>query len=90
MPYGYILGTGRREDWCASWLEHFLVLLRRGIKERRYESFNKLRIFQVISVATLGGLLWWHTSPSHIQDRVSMHVSLDLFIALFHQKHNNS
>nr|XP_010910173.3 ABC transporter G family member 14 isoform X2 [Elaeis guineensis] len=75
--------TRRREDWCTSWLEQFLVLLRRGIKERRYESFNKLRIFQVISVATLGGLLWWHTSPSHIQDQVALLFFFSVFWGFF-------
>ncbi|XP_008797958.2 ABC transporter G family member 14-like isoform X2 [Phoenix dactylifera] len=74
---------GRREEWCTSWLEQFLVLLRRGIKERRYEAFNKLRIFQVISVATLGGLLWWHTSPSHIQDRVALLFFFSVFWGFF-------
>ncbi|BBG94733.1 ATP-binding cassette 14 [Prunus dulcis] len=39
-----------------------------GLRERRYEAFNRLRIFQVISVATLGGLLWWRTPASHIED----------------------
>ena len=63
---------GKREQWSTSWYEQFRVLLSRSLKERRYEAFNKLRIFQVISVATLGGLLWWHTSPNHIQDRVYM------------------
>lgn len=60
----------KREQWSTSWWEQFRVLLSRGLKERRYEAFNKLRIFQVLSVATVGGLLWWQTPPSHIQDRV--------------------
>ncbi|XP_057466968.1 ABC transporter G family member 14-like [Actinidia eriantha] len=60
------------EQWCTSWWHQFKVLLRRGVRERRHEAFNRLRIFQVISVATLGGLLWWHTPTSHIEDRVAM------------------
>jgi len=64
----------KREQWNSSWWEQFSVLLRRGVKERRHEAFNKLRIFQVLSVATLGGLLWWHTPSSHLQDRVSPHA----------------
>jgi len=58
------------EEWCTSWWYQFRVLLQRGLKERRYDAFNRLRIFQVISVAFLGGLLWWHTPSSHIEDRV--------------------
>jgi len=51
------------------------VLLQRGLRERRFEAFNRLRIFQVISVAFLGGLLWWHTPESHIGDRVRVSSS---------------
>jgi hypothetical protein len=58
------------EQWCTSWWHQFTVLLQRGLRERRYEAFNRLRIFQVLSVAVLGGLLWWHTPTSHIEDRV--------------------
>nr|KAJ0195349.1 hypothetical protein LSAT_V11C700382220 [Lactuca sativa] len=46
------------EQWCTSWWHQFKVLVLRGLKERRFEAFNKLRIFQVISVAMLAGLLW--------------------------------
>ncbi len=51
------------------------MLLQRGLRERRYEAFNRLRIFQVLSVAVLGGLLWWHTPTSHIEDRVRVSPS---------------
>ena len=56
------------------------MLLSRGLKERRHEAFNKLRIFQVLSVATLGGLLWWHTPTSHIQDRVRKRLRTNHFL----------
>ncbi|CAN4127994.1 unnamed protein product [Withania somnifera] len=62
----------KSEHWCTSWGYQFKVLLLRGLKERRYETFNKLRIFQVVSVAFLAGLLWWHTPTSHIEDRIAM------------------
>ncbi|XP_010540713.1 PREDICTED: ABC transporter G family member 14 [Tarenaya hassleriana] len=67
------------EQWCTSWWYQFSVLLQRGVRERRYESFNKLRIFQVVSVAFLGGLLWWHTPKSHIQDRVALLFFFSVF-----------
>ncbi|XP_039135072.1 ABC transporter G family member 14-like isoform X2 [Dioscorea cayenensis subsp. rotundata] len=69
----------KREQWSTSWWEQFRVLLSRGLKERRYEAFNKLRIFQVLSVATVGGLLWWQTPPSHIQDRTSLLFFFSVF-----------
>ncbi|VFQ66451.1 unnamed protein product [Cuscuta campestris] len=60
------------EQWCTSWWHQFKILLLRGLRERRYDAFNKLRIFQVTSVAFLAGLLWWHTPTSHVADRVGM------------------
>ncbi|CAH9071813.1 unnamed protein product [Cuscuta europaea] len=63
---------GKGDEWCTSWWHQFKILLLRGLRERRYDAFNKLRIFQVISVAFLAGLLWWHTPPSHVADRVGM------------------
>ncbi|XP_054810535.1 ABC transporter G family member 14-like isoform X2 [Prosopis cineraria] len=69
----------KAEQWCTSWWYQFKVLLQRGLKERRYEAFNRLRIFQVISVAFLGGLLWWHTPESHIQDRVALLFFFSVF-----------
>ncbi|KAJ6815291.1 ABC transporter G family member 14-like isoform X2 [Iris pallida] len=71
------------EKWSTSWWEQFRVLLMRSLKERRFEAFNKLRIFQVISVATLGGLLWWHSSPNHIQDRTSLLFFFSVFWGFF-------
>ncbi|XP_074566526.1 ABC transporter G family member 14-like [Curcuma longa] len=73
----------KREQWCTSWWEQFTVLLIRSLKERRHEAFNKLRIFQVLSVATLGGLLWWHTPPSHIQDRTALIFFFSVFWGFF-------
>ncbi|WOL13202.1 hypothetical protein Cni_G21971 [Canna indica] len=84
--YGYsreIATAMKREQWCTSWWEQFRVLLSRGLKERRYEAFNKLRIFQVLSVATLGGLLWWHTPTSHIQDRTALIFFFSVFWGFF-------
>ncbi|KAI3687268.1 hypothetical protein L1987_80962 [Smallanthus sonchifolius] len=67
------------EQWCTSWWHQFKVLLLRGLRERRFEAFNKLRIFQVVSVAILAGLLWWHTPTSHIADRIAMLFFFSVF-----------
>ncbi|OMP02187.1 ABC transporter-like protein [Corchorus olitorius] len=69
----------KSEQWCTSWWHQFKVLLQRGVRERRYEAFNRLRIFQVISVAFLGGLLWWHTPTSHISDRIALLFFFSVF-----------
>ncbi|CAO2820094.1 unnamed protein product [Amaranthus hypochondriacus] len=71
---------GRKgEQWCTSWWHQFKVLVQRGMKERRYEAFNRLRIFQVLSVAILGGLLWWQTPESHIEDRMALIFFFSVF-----------
>ncbi|KAK7360433.1 hypothetical protein VNO77_02426 [Canavalia gladiata] len=67
------------EQWSTSWWHQFKVLLQRGLRERRFEAFNRLRIFQVISVAFLGGLLWWHTPESHIEDRIALLFFFSVF-----------
>ncbi|KAL8216471.1 hypothetical protein R6Q57_023308 [Mikania cordata] len=67
------------EKWCTSWWHQFKVLLLRGLRERRFEAFNKLRIFQVVSVATLAGLLWWQTPTSHMADRIGMLFFFSVF-----------
>ncbi|KAJ9134898.1 hypothetical protein P3X46_032141 [Hevea brasiliensis] len=82
--YSYTKDASTRIDtmsqqWCTSWWHQFKVLFQRGLRERRYESFNRLRIFQVISVAVLGGLLWWQTPSSHIQDRIALLFFFSVF-----------
>ncbi|KAG5012141.1 hypothetical protein JHK86_024402 [Glycine max] len=63
------LANGSENQWTTSWWEQFMVLLKRGLTERRHESYLGLRIFQVLSVSILSGLLWWHSDPSHIHDQ---------------------
>ncbi|GFP81527.1 ABC transporter g family member 14 [Phtheirospermum japonicum] len=69
----------KTQKWCTSWWHQFKILLMRGLRERRFEAFNRLRIFQVISVAIFGGLLWWQTPPSHIDDRIAMLFFFSVF-----------
>ncbi|XP_057447944.1 ABC transporter G family member 21-like isoform X2 [Lotus japonicus] len=70
-------------QWTASWWEQFKVLLKRGLKERRHESYSGLRIFQVLSVSILSGLLWWHSDPSHVQDQVGLLFFFSIFWGFF-------
>lgn len=86
--YGYSKDASTKRDtkseqWCTSWWHQFHVLILRGLRERRYESFNRLKIFQVLSVATLGGLLWWHTPMSHIEDRIAMLFFFSVFWSFY-------
>lgn len=56
--------------WPTSWFEQFIVLLERGVKERKSESFSGLRIGQVLVVAIISGLLWYKSHILHLQDQV--------------------
>lgn len=56
--------------WSTTWWEQFTVLLARGLRERRHESFSGLKIGEVLAVGTLAGLLWWQSDIAHLQDQV--------------------
>ncbi|XP_052208170.1 ABC transporter G family member 9 [Diospyros lotus] len=58
--------------WTTTWWQQFSVLLRRGMKERKHESFSVLKIGQVLVVALLSGLLWWQSDVSHLQDQIGL------------------
>lgn len=70
-------------QWTTTWWEQFKVLLKRGLKERRHESYSGLRIFQVMSVSILSGLLWWHSDTSHLQDQVGLLFFFSIFWSFF-------
>ncbi|CAO2830066.1 unnamed protein product [Amaranthus hypochondriacus] len=70
-------------EWSTSWWEQFKILLQRGLKERRHESYSGLRIFQVLSVAIISGLLWWHSDVTHIQDQVGLLFFFSIFWGFF-------
>ncbi|KAH1064735.1 hypothetical protein J1N35_029722 [Gossypium stocksii] len=61
------------------WFYQFSILLRRSLKERKQESFNTLRVFQVITAAILAGLMWWHSDYSDIQDRLGLLFFISIF-----------
>ncbi|KAF9674154.1 hypothetical protein SADUNF_Sadunf10G0098100 [Salix dunnii] len=67
----------------GNWWQQFKVLLRRGLQERKHESYSGLRIFQVMSVSILSGLLWWHSDTSHIQDQVGLLFFFSIFWGFF-------
>ncbi|KAK2994363.1 hypothetical protein RJ640_017875 [Escallonia rubra] len=70
-------------QWTTSWWMQFKVLLKRGLKERKHESYSGLKIFQVMSVALLAGLLWWNSDTSHIQDQVGLLFFFSIFWGFF-------
>ncbi|CDP00551.1 unnamed protein product [Coffea canephora] len=70
-------------QWTTTWWLQFKVLLSRGLKERKHESYSGLRIFQVMSVSILSGLLWWHSGTIHIQDQVGLLFFFSIFWGFF-------
>lgn len=80
---GPLSSRGCENQWTSSWWEQFKVLLRRGLQERKHESYSGLRIFQVMSVSILSGLLWWHSDTSHIQDQVGLLFFFSIFWGFF-------
>ncbi|KAM7487578.1 hypothetical protein LguiB_025062 [Lonicera macranthoides] len=71
------------DQWTSSWWIQFKVLLQRGLKERKHESYSALRVLQVMSVSVISGLLWWHSNTSHIQDQVGLLFFFAIFWGFF-------
>jgi len=65
--------------WATTWWQEFSVLLIRGVKERKHDSFSGLKIGQVLVVAFLSGLLWWQSDVSHLQDQVNISRQFIIF-----------
>ncbi|XP_042012968.1 ABC transporter G family member 9-like [Salvia splendens] len=69
--------------WSNTWWDQFSVLLRRGIKERKHESFSTIKIVQVVVVAILAGIFWWQSSADHLQDQVGLLFFMGNFWAFY-------
>ncbi|XP_059282826.1 ABC transporter G family member 9-like [Lycium ferocissimum] len=64
------LQKGKFSQWSNTWWQQFSVLFRRGMKERKHESFSAIKIGQVLVVAVLCALLWWQSSD--IEDQIGL------------------
>ncbi|KAL5774536.1 hypothetical protein ACOSP7_012093 [Xanthoceras sorbifolium] len=60
------------DKWSTTWWQQFSVLLKRGLKARRHESFSRLKIVQVLAVSCITGLIWWQSSTANLQDQVGL------------------
>ncbi|CAL9778395.1 unnamed protein product [Musa acuminata subsp. burmannicoides] len=74
---------GRKGHGSISWISQFSILLQRSLKERRHESFNSLRVFQVMAAAVLSGSMWWHSSARDVQDRLGLLFFITIFWGVF-------
>ncbi|XP_054777488.1 ABC transporter G family member 25 [Prosopis cineraria] len=67
----------------SNWFNQFTVLLHRSLKERKHESFNPLRVFQVLAASLLAGLMWWHSDYGDVQDRLGLLFFISIFWGVF-------
>ncbi|KAJ6798195.1 ATPase [Iris pallida] len=78
--------TGSREERnysSVSWFSQLTILLHRGLKERRHETFNSLRVVQVVATALLAGSMWWHSSIRDVGDRFGLLFFTSIFWGVF-------
>ncbi|KAL9245486.1 hypothetical protein vseg_019132 [Gypsophila vaccaria] len=67
----------------AIWLNQFSILFQRSLKERKHESFNYLRVSQVLAAALLAGTMWWHSDFGDVQDRLGLLYFISIFWGVF-------
>ncbi|XP_074310141.1 ABC transporter G family member 9-like [Silene latifolia] len=60
------------EEWPTTWGQQFSVLLKRGLKERKHQSFDMLKTTEIVLVSLLAGLLWWQSKVSNLQDQIGL------------------
>ncbi|CAH8334738.1 unnamed protein product [Eruca vesicaria subsp. sativa] len=63
----------------TTWFSQLCILLHRLLKERRHESFDALRVFQVISASLLADLMWWHSDYRDVHDRLGLLFFISIF-----------
>uniref|UniRef100_A0A7N0RC10 ABC transporter domain-containing protein n=1 Tax=Kalanchoe fedtschenkoi TaxID=63787 RepID=A0A7N0RC10_KALFE len=66
-------------QFVSAWFNQFSILLQRSVKERRHESFNTLRVFQVMAASLLAGFMWWHSDYRDVQDRLGLLFFFSIF-----------
>lgn len=82
FPQRYRAGSSFSTGIC-NWFNQFSILLQRGLKERKHEAFNRLRVFQVVAAALLAGVMWWHSDSENIQDRLGLLFFISIFWGVF-------
>ncbi|CAB81392.1 putative protein [Arabidopsis thaliana] len=77
------VATNTYGDWPTTWWQQFCVLLKRGLKQRRHDSFSGMKVAQIFIVSFLCGLLWWQTKISRLQDQIGLLFFISSFWAFF-------
>ncbi|CAI0396033.1 unnamed protein product [Linum tenue] len=75
-------GEVKSRDFEATWWDQFSILFQRGFKEKRHEYLSTIRVVQVIAIAVVVLLLWWHSdasSPQKLQDQAGLLFFISVF-----------
>ncbi|WOK98489.1 ABC transporter G family member 22-like isoform X1 [Canna indica] len=75
-----------KRDWGANWWQQYSILFWRGLKERRHDYLSWMRITQVLAIAVILGLLWWHsnsTTPRGLEDQAGLLFFISVFWGFF-------
>ncbi|XP_073275195.1 ABC transporter G family member 25-like [Primulina huaijiensis] len=86
VPKERLNHTTKHYGWTSyfsTFFNQFTILLRRNLKERKHETFNFLRVFQVITASLLAGFMWWHSDYHDIQDRLGLLFFISIFWGVF-------
>lgn len=67
----------------STFFNQLTILLQRGLKERRHETFNSLRVFQVLAASLLAAAMWWHSDYLDVQDRLGLLFFISIFWGVF-------
>ncbi|PKA46977.1 ABC transporter G family member 25 [Apostasia shenzhenica] len=80
---GDVIRSGAKEFTRVSWLCQFSTLLHRSLKERRHETFDSLRVIQVVAAAFLAGSMWYRSSIRDVDDRLGLLFFISIFWGVF-------
>ncbi|XP_074581653.1 ABC transporter G family member 22-like [Curcuma longa] len=76
-----------KREWGTSWWQQYSILFWRGLKERRHDYLSWMRITQVLAIAIVLGLLWWHsnnnTTPRGLEDQAGLLFFISVFWGFF-------
>ncbi|RWW39452.1 hypothetical protein BHE74_00055221 [Ensete ventricosum] len=78
--------SSQKRDWGASWWQQYSILFWRGLKERRHDYLSWMRITQVLAIAVILGLLWWHsniTTQRGQEDQAGLLFFISVFWGFF-------
>lgn len=77
----------RNRNGCSTcistWLNQLSILMQRSLKERKHETLNSLRVFQVLAASLLAGCMWWHSNYHDVQDRLGLLFVISIFWGVF-------